>query len=221
MKTHVKQIALLILTMSAHLTLFPQKVKNVNLIEDGDLAELTDNKLINQQLSIQSSYKKENYTKCIKKSSERLNKGVYDKVAYYYLGLSTFKVYEEKSNEVLFDKSLIYLSSSHMNSDHTIMNLKADDQLVLNQIHNHAIELSKRDFKKHRTKALKRLKYVAEIFQDTIDIYKDFISDRNLKNKFENEMTLNMNYSKGTGIPYEKKNENTEIKLIARVERFF
>jgi hypothetical protein len=39
-----------------------------------------------------------------------------------------------------------------------------------------AILLSKRDFKKHRGRAVKRLNYVAEIFLDTVDVYDNFIS---------------------------------------------
>ena len=195
MKNKIKQTVALSLFILFQLAVFPQMEEVDVDVKEENQAELAVNQLVHYQKAIKSTYQKENFKKCIRKSSERLDKGLYDKVAYYYLGLSTFKIYEGKLNEVLFDKSLIYLSSSDLNNDQLIMSLKNDDQPVLNQIHMLAIQLSIRDLKKHRGKAMKRLKYVEEIFQDTIDIYEILISleaPKLINNNSNNEISLDV-----------------------------
>ena len=138
--------------------------------------DLINNRLTFKQKRIKNSFVKEHYRQCISKSSKLLNKGNIDRVAYYYLALSSFKIYEDKLNEFLFDRTLKYLKNTNLNKDQTIVALKVDDEFLLDFIHQEAIALSKRDWnERHKAKAIRRMKYVADIFEDTIDIYKTYL----------------------------------------------
>ena len=55
-----------------------------------------DGELLYSQKRIQQIFNKENFLKCIKKASKNIRRNEQDKVAYYYLALSTYKIYEEK-----------------------------------------------------------------------------------------------------------------------------
>ena len=212
MKSKIQSIILLSIAVCFQLSVFSQNELAINEADDVN-NELAEIKLAPYQQSIKSSFKKENFKKCIKKSSIRLDKGIYDKLAYYYLGLSTYKLYEENLNENLFDKSLIYLSSSDLNNDQLIMTLKQEDEHVLSQIHMLAILLSKRDFKKHRGRAVKRLNYVAEIFLDTIDVYDDFISYQLPSTNQVNASNVLCYENNNADLYITKKGKNGEAKL--------
>jgi len=154
---------------------------------------LINNRLTFKQKLIKRSFVKEHYRQCISKSSKLLNKGNMDRVAYYYLALSSFKIYEDKLNEFLFDRTLKYLKNTNLNNDQTIIALKVDDKILLDFIHQEAIALSKRDWnERHKAKAIRRMKYVADIFEDTIDIYKTYLVQQQ-DYKYENKTNSNRN----------------------------
>ena len=214
MKSKIQSIILLSIAVSFQLTVFSQNELAINE-SDGVKDEKAEIKLAYYQKSIKKSFKNDHFRKSIKKSSIRLDDGYYDKLAYYYLGLSTYKLYEENLNENLFDQSLIYLSSSDLNNDRLIKQLAQEDEHVLSQIHMLAILFSKRDFKKHRTKAVKRLNYVAEIFLDTVNPYDDFISQvipvqDDLKT--QNQLSL---YNDQIDLMIAKKGNNEYAKLAS------
>ena len=125
------------------------------------------------QKSIQRAFIKGNYKKCIRKSSYRISKGKRDRVAYYYLALSFFKQYQKELKEYLLDRSLWYLKSAKINSDPIVLCLKRNDQVLLDFIHHHVAQIGNDRYGKDRIRSLKRLKYVAEIFEDTTSVYRD------------------------------------------------
>jgi uncharacterized protein (TIGR02594 family) len=169
--------------------------------------DLTNTRLTFKEKRIQNSFMKEDYRKCISKSSKLLNKGNIDRVAYYYLALSSFKIYEDKLNDFLFDRTLKYLKNTNLNKDKIIVELKVDDKILLDFIHQEAIALSKQDWNdKHRSRAIRRMKYVADIFEDTMDIYKTYlVQQQDYKHKSINK-TKNIT---------SKLQQNLEVSLVA------
>ena len=163
------------------------------------------------QRRLQNSFKKEKYQKCIRQASTRISHGKLDKVAYYYMALSTFKIYENKLNEFLFDKSLKHLKASQINSDPVVMRLKLEDQLLLEFIHQVALDLSERDVKKNRSRSLRRLKYVAEIFKDTSNLYRELAAEK----KLEYVNNVKIITSKKKEIKYNEA--SNELKSVAQL----
>lgn len=134
-----------------------------------------------RQSNIQRSFLKGNYRKCIRKSSYIISKGKRDRVAYYYLALSFFKQYQYVLKEHLLDRSLWYLKSAKINSDPVVLCLKRNDQALLDFIHECVAKIGDESYGKDRTRSLKRLKYIAEIFQDTTDVYRNHNLTSNIK----------------------------------------
>jgi uncharacterized protein (TIGR02594 family) len=169
--------------------------------------DLTNNRLTFKEKRIQNSFIKEDYRKCISKSSKLLNKGNIDRVAYYYLALSSFKIYEDKLNEFLFDRTLKYLKNTNLNKDKIIVELKVNDKILLDFIHQEAIALSKQDWNdKHKSRAIRRMKYVADIFEDTMDIYKTYlVQQQEYKHKAINKIQNIQS----------KLQHNIEVSLVA------
>jgi len=140
---------------------------------DREKHKATFEQLSIRQRSIQKTFVKGNYEKCIRKSSYRISKGKRDRVAYYYLALSFFKQYQNELKEYLLDRSLWYLKSAKINSDPIVLSLKRNDQVLLDFIHEHVAKLGNESYGKDRSRSLKRLKYVAEIFDDTTVVYRN------------------------------------------------
>jgi len=141
-----------------------------------------DIQLSASQRIIRKAFVKGNYQKCIRKSSYRISKGKRDRVAYYYLALSFFKQYQNEFREYLLDRSLWYLKSAKINSDPAVICLKRDDQVLLDFIHECVAKTGNESYGKDRARSLKRLKYVAEIFQDTTDVYRThYLASNNKK----------------------------------------
>ena len=142
-------------------------------VSDGKNHKAIFDQLSIRQRSIKQAFVKGNYQKCIRKSSYRISTGKRDRVAYYYMALSFFKQYQNELKEYLLDRSLWYLKSAKINSDPLVLSLKRNDQVLLDFIHEHVAKLGNESYGKDRSRSLKRLKYVAEIFEDTTVVYRN------------------------------------------------
>ena len=69
-----------------------QKDVVITLIRNVESSLDNDGELLYSQKRIQNIYRNDNYLKCIKRASKKIAKNNQDKVAYYYLALSTFKL---------------------------------------------------------------------------------------------------------------------------------
>ncbi len=128
-----------------------------------------DLKLNFNQKRIQSLYSRKKYDRCITIGRNRLSKGNLDRVTYYYLALSCFRLYENNNKTYLFDRSLRYLDYSNHNTNQLVGLLANNDKVLLRLIHDHLIELAKKQFHSNRIKSKKKLKYAKDIFNDSID----------------------------------------------------
>ena len=135
---------------------------------------LSQNKANNDNLTfrqkrIQNLFKKEKYNKCISIGKNKLAKGNLDRVSYYYLALSYFKLYNHNNKAYLFDRSIRYLDYSNFNSDNIVKSIAEDDEELLRFIHKQLIVLAKKDVNSDLKKSKKRLKYAISIFNDNTD----------------------------------------------------
>ncbi len=128
-----------------------------------------DFKLNLNQKRIQSLYDRTKYERCITIGRNRLNKGNLDRVTYYYLALSCFKLYETNHKTYLFDRSMRYLDYSNYNTNQLVGLIANNDRHLLSLIHVHLIELAKNQFNSNRNKSKKKLKYARDIFNDYTD----------------------------------------------------
>ena len=127
-------------------------------------------KLNFHQKRIQHLYKKQKYERCITIGRNRnLSRENIDRVTYYYLALSYFRLYDNKKKGYLFDRSIRYLSYSNFNSNKLVNEIANHDTVLLNYIHEHLISLAKKEsrFKLDKTKS--KLKYANYIFNDSTD----------------------------------------------------
>ena len=137
-----------------------------NLIAKDNYSDL---KLSFNQKRIQSLYSRKKYDRCITIGRKRLSRGNLDRVTYYYLALSCFRLYENNHKTYLFDRSLRYLDYSNYNTNQLVGLLANNDKFLLQLIHDHLIELAQKQFHSNRTKSKKKLKYARDIFQDSTD----------------------------------------------------
>ena len=168
-----------------------QKDVVVTLIRNTESSLSNDGELLYSQKRIQNIYRNDNYLKCIKKASKKITNNNKDKVAYYYLALSTFKLYQEKLNPLLFDRTLKFLKASQFNLDPTIRELQLNDKDLLEMIHQEALSLCENEAVINRNKTKRRLQYVAELYQDSTDLFKQLIG---LKNKESLEISTANKY---------------------------
>ena len=111
---------------------------------------LSQNKANNDNLTfrqkrIQNLFKREKYNKCISIGKNKLAKGNLDRVSYYYLALSYFKLYDHNNKTYLFDRSIRYLDYSNFSSDNIVKSIAEDDEELLRFIHEQLILLAKSD----------------------------------------------------------------------------
>ena len=131
-----------------------QKDVVITLIRNTESSLVNDGELLYSQKRIQNIYRNDNYLKCIKKASNKITKNNKDKVAYYYLALSTFKLYNEKLNPLLFDRTLKFLKASQFNLDPTIRELQLNDKDLLEMIHQEALSLCENEAVINRNKTI-------------------------------------------------------------------
>ena len=143
-----------------------------------------------QQKRIQQLFNKERFLKCIKKSSRNIRRNKDNKVAYYYLALSTYEVYKEKSAPILFDRTLKFLKASQFNEDPKIQKYLTQNRKLIDDIHQEAIFLSESQHQGNRLKTLRRLQYVAELYDDSTDLYKKLVG-------LDNGLMIETSVSKG------------------------
>ena len=174
-----------------------QKDIVITLVRKPSTLQLSCGELDFFQKRIQQTFQKEKYLKCIKRASYQIARNKQDKVTYYYLALSTFKIYEQKLNTLLFDRTLKFLKASDLNINPMVIELKLSDKILLDLIHDEAVAISEKECKINRNKSLRRLQYVADIFQDSTDLFKEMIALENNKsfhlgtiNKIEDKVKL-------------------------------
>ena len=152
-----------------------QKDIVVTLYRTSENSLNNDGELLYSQKRIQQIFNKENFLKCIKKASKNIRRNEQDKVAYYYLALSTYKIYEEKLDPILFDRTLKFLKASNFNEDTDIRKFHSENKKLIESIHQEAIALSENEDQLNRHKILRRLQYVAELYQDSTDLFKQIL----------------------------------------------
>ena len=135
---------------------------------------LSQNQAKNERLSfhqkrIQSLYKRKKYNKCISIAKNKLSKGNLDRVSYYYLALSCFKLFENNDKTYLFDRSIRYLDYSNFSTNELVKSIARNDEDLLNLIHDQLVELSKKEIHINFKKSKKRLNYLNTLFNDTTD----------------------------------------------------
>ncbi len=121
------------------------------------------------QKRIQSLYKRKKYDRCIKIGRNKLSKGNLDRVTYYYLALSCFRLFQESKKPYLLNRSVRYLDYSNFNTNKLVEKIAKDDRELLDLIHQKLIDLAKIDLKNNLSRSKKNLKYVEDIFNDTTD----------------------------------------------------
>lgn len=126
-------------------------------------------KLNFSQKKIQSLYKRKKYDRCITIGRKKLNKGNLDRVTYYYLALSCFKLYKSTNKGYLFNRSVRYLDYSNYSTNKLVSLIAEDDKDLLSAIHGQLIELAKKDAQSNIASTKKKVKYALNIFNDSTD----------------------------------------------------
>ena len=126
-------------------------------------------KLNLHQKRVQFLYKRKKYDRCIKIGRNKLSKGNLDRVTYYYLALSCFRLYQESKKSYLLNRSVRYLDYSNFNTNKLVKKIANDDKELLTIIHKKLIDLAKSDVINNLAQTKKNLKYVEGIFNDSTD----------------------------------------------------